>query len=126
VGRRGAFPRSNDFYLPSLRLEGGGVGSATCGREAKREAEEVAVIAVLAEVEMGEGVESVTKIHIFFLFLFHGPLPVVSGLHPVHRHVSNPSFCISTVFPCELMSKGGNRTKIRLIENNAKCRYLKK
>ncbi len=30
-GGRGHFTRSNDFYLPSLRLEGGGVVSTLCG-----------------------------------------------------------------------------------------------
>jgi hypothetical protein len=30
-GRGGGFPRSNDFYLPSLRVEEGGGGGAPCG-----------------------------------------------------------------------------------------------
>ncbi len=59
------------WFLPAFAaLRGGGGESATCGREAKREAEEVAVRAVFAEVEMGEGGESVPKIQIFYLFLF--------------------------------------------------------
>jgi hypothetical protein len=34
-GGGGRFTRSNDFYLPSLRLEDGGGGSAPCGPPVK-------------------------------------------------------------------------------------------
>ncbi len=105
MGRRGPFS-SFKCLLPAFASLRGGVGSATCGREAKREAEEVAAIAVLAEVEMGEGggINSKNSDLLPVLVPCSPPPAVVKGLHPVHRHISNPGFCISIVFSCELMS----------------------
>ncbi len=64
----------------------------------------VGVIAVLAEVEMGKGVESVTKIQIFFLFLFqvHYQRSRVYILCTQTRLQSRILYY--DIFSCELMS----------------------